>query len=139
MALAVGCAASGARKPIRPAPAPADHQRRLHAAPARTHDTYAQKLRRTHATRPPYGNQDEDSLRATKSCGVKHVPLGNEEVFADRWDYREGDRDIHPGDIVLSRFQGRGDGKGTMPDMIRRFMKPVTAKGYAVARREDYL
>ena len=94
---------------------------------------------RTPATRQPYGTYDEDTLRAAKSCGVKYVPLGNEESFADRWDYREGDRDIHPGDIVLSRFQGRGDGKGTMPDMIRRFMKPVTAKGYAVGRREDYL
>ncbi len=89
--------------------------------------------------RPPYGNYDEDSLRAAKSCGVKHVPLWNEEVFADRWDYRESDRDIHPGDIVLSHFRGKGDGKGTMPDMVRRFMKLVTAKGYAVARLEDYL
>lgn len=89
--------------------------------------------------RPPYGNYDEDSLRAAKSCGVKYVPLWNEEVFADHWDYREGDRDLHPGDIVLSHFRGKGDGKGTMPDMIRRFMKLVTAKGYAVARLEDYL
>ncbi|WP_327697165.1 polysaccharide deacetylase family protein [Streptomyces sp. NBC_00459] len=89
--------------------------------------------------RPPYGNYDEDSLRAAKSCGVKHVPLWNEEVFADHWDYREWDRDIHPGDIVLSHFRGKGDGKGTMPDMVRRFMKLVTAKGYAVARLEDYL
>lgn len=66
-------------------------------------------------------------------------PLWNEEVFADRWDYREWDRDIHPGDIVLSHFRGEGDWKGTMPDMVRRFMKLVTAKGYAVARLEDYL
>ncbi|MDQ0932048.1 polysaccharide deacetylase family protein [Streptomyces turgidiscabies] len=286
-ALAVGCAAAGAPKPVRPAPAPAGHQQRLHAAPARALDAYAQKLRRTYATRaatakrwglteppliapppparkprlttrkgfevddhekrglppvfttiptrhkivfltiddgaekdpaflrmtdelkipytaflsdylvkedygyfrkmrdlgvvlnnhtlhhrylpalsyerqkaeicgmqdvigkrygtrpalfrPPYGNYDEDSLRAAKSCGVKYVPLWNEEVFADHWDYREGDRDIHPGDIVLSHFRGRDDGKGTMPDMIRRFMKLVTAKGYAVARLEDYL
>jgi len=89
--------------------------------------------------RPPYGNYDEDSLRAARSCGVKYVPLWNEEVFADHWDYREGDRDVHPGDIVLSHFRGRDDGKGTMPDVIRHFMKLVTAKGYAVARLEDYL
>jgi hypothetical protein len=70
---------------------------------------------------------------------VKYGPLWSEEVFADRWDYREGDRDVHPGDIVLRHFRGRGDGKGTMPDMIRRCMKLVTAKGCAVARLEDYL
>ncbi|GGX38182.1 polysaccharide deacetylase family protein [Streptomyces fructofermentans] len=89
--------------------------------------------------RPPYGNYDRNTLRAARSCGIEAVPLWNEEVFADRWDYREPDRDLHPGDIVLSHFRGRGEGRGTMPDMVRRFMELVTDKGYAVARLEDYL
>ncbi|MFJ4711156.1 polysaccharide deacetylase family protein [Streptomyces sp. NPDC088785] len=89
--------------------------------------------------RPPYGNYNQDTLKAAKSCGVKYAPIWNAEVFVDRMDYREWDRDIHPGDIVLTHFRGREDWKGTMPDMIRMFMKYVTAKGYAVARLEDYL
>ncbi|WP_020135757.1 polysaccharide deacetylase family protein [Streptomyces sp. 351MFTsu5.1] len=89
--------------------------------------------------RPPYGNYNEDTLRAAKSCGVRYAPIWNEEVFADHWEYRETDQDIHPGDIVLSHFRGRSDGKGTMPDMVRRFLDKVTAEGYAVARLEDYL
>ncbi|MER7758833.1 polysaccharide deacetylase family protein [Streptomyces sp. NPDC097619] len=89
--------------------------------------------------RPPYGNYNEDTLRAAKSCGVKSVPLWNAEVFPDRMDWREWDRDLHPGDIILSHFRGREDWKGSMPDMIRQVMKTVTAKGYAVARLEDYL
>ncbi|MFF7448511.1 MULTISPECIES: polysaccharide deacetylase family protein [unclassified Streptomyces] len=89
--------------------------------------------------RPPYGNYNKDTLRAAKSCGVKYAPIWNEEVFVDRWDYREWDRKIHPGDIVLSHFRGREDWKGTMPDMIRRFLDKITAEGYAVARLEDYL
>ncbi|MEV5906239.1 polysaccharide deacetylase family protein, partial [Streptomyces sp. NPDC052127] len=89
--------------------------------------------------RPPFGNYDQDTLRAAKTCGVRHVPLWAEEVFVDHWEYREWDQDLHPGDIVLSHFRGRGDWKGTMPDMIRRFLNKVTAKGYAVARLEDYL
>jgi peptidoglycan/xylan/chitin deacetylase (PgdA/CDA1 family) len=89
--------------------------------------------------RPPFGNYNEDTLRAAKACGIKAVPLWNEEVFADRWDYREWDRDLHPGDIVLSHFRGKEHWKGTMPDMVRRFMKLVTDRGYAVARLEDYL
>lgn len=89
--------------------------------------------------RPPFGNYNEDTLRAAKTCGVKYAPLWNEEVFVDRWDYREWDRRIHPGDIVLSHFRGREDWKGTMPDMIRRFLNKITAEGYAVARLEDYL
>ncbi|WP_328300341.1 polysaccharide deacetylase family protein [Streptomyces sp. NBC_00435] len=89
--------------------------------------------------RPPYGNYNEDTLRAAKSCGVKAVPLWNEEAFPNRMDWREWDRDLHPGDIILTHFRGKEDWKGSMTDMIRHVMKTVTDKGYAVARLEDYL
>ncbi|MGA5519567.1 polysaccharide deacetylase family protein [Streptomyces pseudogriseolus] len=89
--------------------------------------------------RPPYGNYDKTTLRAAKSCGITHVPLWNAEVFVDHWEYREWDREIHPGDIVLTHFRGREDWDGTMRDMVRRFLDKVTAEGYAVARLEDYL
>lgn len=89
--------------------------------------------------RPPFGNYNKDTLRIAKSCGVKYVPLWNEEVFVDRWEYREWDRKLHPGDIVLSHFRGKGEWKGSMTDMVRRFLDKVTAEGYAVARLEDYL
>ncbi|MBW5481440.1 polysaccharide deacetylase family protein [Streptomyces bambusae] len=89
--------------------------------------------------RPPYGNYNEDTLKAAKSCGIKHVPIWNAEAYPDRMEYREWDRDLHPGDIILTHFRGREDWKGTMPDMIRQVMKTVTDKGYAVARLEDYL
>ncbi|WP_246458835.1 polysaccharide deacetylase family protein [Streptomyces himalayensis] len=89
--------------------------------------------------RPPFGNYNRDTLRAAKSCGIKAVPLWNAEAFPDRMDWREWDRDLHPGDIILTHFRGREDWNGTMPDMIRHVMKVITAKGYAVARLEDYL
>ncbi|NBE53727.1 polysaccharide deacetylase family protein [Streptomyces boluensis] len=89
--------------------------------------------------RPPYGNYNRDTLKAAKACGVKAVPLWNAEAFADRMDWREWDRDLHPGDIILTHFRGKEDWKGTMPDMIRRLLKTVTDKGYSIARLEDYL
>ncbi|MFF7659422.1 polysaccharide deacetylase family protein, partial [Streptomyces canus] len=89
--------------------------------------------------RPPYGNYNEDTLSAARSCGIRYAPIWNEEVFVDHWEYRELDQRIHPGDIVLSHFRGRKDWKGTMTDMVRRFLDKVTAEGYAVARLEDYL
>ncbi|GAB2722661.1 polysaccharide deacetylase family protein [Streptomyces bullii] len=89
--------------------------------------------------RPPFGNYDRATLHAAKACGIRYVPLWNEEVFVDRWEYREWDRALHPGDIVLSHFRGREHWKGAMPDMIRRFLNKVTAEGYAVGRLEDYL
>ncbi|MET9725796.1 polysaccharide deacetylase family protein [Streptomyces zaomyceticus] len=89
--------------------------------------------------RPPYGNYNEDTLRAAKSCGVEAVPLWAAEAFPDHMEWREWDRDLHPGDIVLTHFRGKGDWKGTMPDMIRRVMNVITSKGYAVAKLEDYV
>ncbi|MCX4669303.1 polysaccharide deacetylase family protein [Streptomyces sp. NBC_01381] len=89
--------------------------------------------------RPPYGNYNVDTLRAAKSCGIKAVPLWASEAFVDRMEWREWDKDLHPGDIILTHFRGREHWKGTMPDMIRKVMKTVTDKGYAVARLEDYL
>ncbi|MBD0710082.1 MULTISPECIES: polysaccharide deacetylase family protein [unclassified Streptomyces] len=89
--------------------------------------------------RPPYGNYNEDTLRAAKSCGVKAVPLWAAEAFPDHMEWREWDRDLHPGDIVLTHFRGKEEWKGTMPDMIRHVMDVITAKGYAVAKLEDYV
>ncbi|MBB5124155.1 polysaccharide deacetylase family protein [Streptomyces griseoloalbus] len=89
--------------------------------------------------RPPYGNYNKATLRAAKACGIRYAPLWNAEVFADRWEYREWDRALHPGDIVLTHFRGREEWKGTMRDMVRRFLNKVTAEGYAVGRLEDYL
>ncbi|MFG3152881.1 polysaccharide deacetylase family protein [Streptomyces sp. NPDC048219] len=89
--------------------------------------------------RPPFGNYNQDTLRAAKSCGIRYAPIWNEEVYVDHWEYREWDRDLHPGDIVLTHFRGRNDWDGTMTDMVRRFLNRVTAEGYAVARLEDYL
>ncbi|WP_240110630.1 polysaccharide deacetylase family protein [Streptomyces sp. MUM 203J] len=89
--------------------------------------------------RPPYGAYNRDTLRAARSCGIKAVPLWAAEAFPDRMEWREWDRDLHPGDIVLTHFRGRTLWNGSMADMIRRAMDTITAKGYAVARLEDYV
>ncbi|KUN08314.1 polysaccharide deacetylase [Streptomyces yokosukanensis] len=89
--------------------------------------------------RPPYGNYNEDTLRAAKSCGIKYAPIWNEEVYVDHWEFREDDQRIRRGDIVLTHFRGRSDWNGTMIDDMRRFLDKVTREGFAVARLEDYL
>jgi peptidoglycan/xylan/chitin deacetylase (PgdA/CDA1 family) len=89
--------------------------------------------------RPPYGNYNQDTLRAAKACGIRYVPIWNEEVYVDHWEYREDDQKMRRGDIVLTHFRGRSDWNGTMVDDMRRFLNKVTREGYAVARLEDYL
>jgi len=89
--------------------------------------------------RPPYGEYTETTLRVAASCGVTAVPLWNEEAFPDRIEYRYADRKLHPGDIILTHFRGRGEWKGSMDDMLRRVVDAATAQGFAIARLEDYL
>ncbi|WP_446751066.1 polysaccharide deacetylase family protein [Streptomyces sp. CLV115] len=89
--------------------------------------------------RPPYGNYNGDTLRIAKSCGIKAVPLWNAEAFPDHMEWREEDEDLHPGDIILTHFRGRGEWDGSMTDLVRAVMKTVTDRGYAVARLEDYV
>ncbi|MFB6992169.1 polysaccharide deacetylase family protein [Streptomyces sp. NPDC056178] len=89
--------------------------------------------------RPPYGNYNGDTLRIAKSCGIKAVPLWNAEAFPDRMEWREGDQDLHPGDIILTHFRGRKEWGAGMTDLVRAVMKTITDKGYAVARLEDYV
>ncbi|MQY35315.1 hypothetical protein SRB17_32880 [Streptomyces sp. RB17] len=95
--------------------------------------------RRPTVFRPPYGNYNQDTLRAARSCGIRYAPIWNEEVYVDHWEYREDDQKLHRGDIVLTHFRGRSDWNGTMVDDMRRFLDKVTREGYAVARLEDYL
>ncbi|MFG2818585.1 polysaccharide deacetylase family protein [Kitasatospora sp. NPDC048365] len=89
--------------------------------------------------RPPYGEYTATSLRIAAGCGITAVPLWNEEAFADHLEYRYADQRLHPGDIVLTHFRGPDSWKGTMTDMLRRFLDAATAQGFAVARLEDYL
>ncbi|PZG81921.1 polysaccharide deacetylase [Streptomyces sp. NTH33] len=89
--------------------------------------------------RPPYGNYNQDTLRAAEACGIEYAPIWNEEVHVDHWEFREDDKKLRPGDIVLTHFRGRNDWNGTMADAMRQFLNKVTAEGYAVARLEDYL
>ncbi|MER6301669.1 polysaccharide deacetylase family protein [Kitasatospora sp. NPDC001539] len=89
--------------------------------------------------RPPYGEYNDDTLRAAGSCGVQAVPLWNEEAFPDHMEWRYDDRKLHPGDIILTHFRGTDIWKATMPDLLRKVLNDVTAAGFALGRLDDYL
>ncbi|MET8542646.1 polysaccharide deacetylase family protein [Kitasatospora sp. NPDC004799] len=89
--------------------------------------------------RPPYGEYNDDTLRAAASCGVEAVPLWNEEAFPDHLEWRYDDRKLHPGDIILTHFRGTDIWKASMPDLLRKVVDEVTAQGFALARLDDYL
>ncbi|MFJ9696940.1 polysaccharide deacetylase family protein [Kitasatospora sp. NPDC101183] len=89
--------------------------------------------------RPPYGEYNDDTLRAAASCGVQAVPMWNEEAWPDRMDWRYDDQKLHPGDIILTHFRGTDIWKATMPELLRKVVNDVTAAGFSLARLDDYL
>ncbi|MFI8455620.1 polysaccharide deacetylase family protein [Kitasatospora sp. NPDC085464] len=89
--------------------------------------------------RPPYGEYNDDTLRAAASCGVQAVPMWNEEAFPDHMEWRYDDRQLHPGDIILTHFRGTDIWKATMPDLLRKVVNDVTAAGFTLGRLDDYL
>ncbi|GGX96679.1 hypothetical protein GCM10010324_48340 [Streptomyces hiroshimensis] len=88
--------------------------------------------------RPPFGDFDAETLAVAEDCGVRAAPLWNEEAFADRIDFRHDDQQFHPGDIILTHFNGPRAWGGTMCDMLRTVLRKLTEQGYALARLEDY-
>ncbi|MFF9348094.1 polysaccharide deacetylase family protein [Streptomyces sp. NPDC014734] len=88
--------------------------------------------------RPPYGNYNGDTLRIARSCGIRAVPLWNAEAFPDHMEWR-GDQALHPGDVILTHFRGRGEWGVGMTDLVRSVMRTITDQGFAVARLEDYV
>ncbi|MGW4898177.1 polysaccharide deacetylase family protein [Kitasatospora sp. NPDC004240] len=89
--------------------------------------------------RPPYGEYNADTLRAAASCGIEAVAMWNEEVFPDRMEYRQLDRRLNAGDIILTHFRGPDLWPGRMTDLLRKVLEEVTAQGFALARLDDYV
>ena len=57
----------------------------------------------------------------------------------DHRECREWDRDLHPGDIVLTHFRGREELEGHDDGHDPPVPEQGHGEGYAVARLEDYL
>ncbi|BCL28304.1 polysaccharide deacetylase family protein [Streptomyces aurantiacus] len=74
--------------------------------------------------RPPYGDYDDDTLRAAGDCGIAAVVL-----------WRDGDR-LRPGDILHCPA---GENGTTLVATTTRMLNRIQRQGFTVARLEDYL
>ncbi|MGW1030077.1 polysaccharide deacetylase family protein [Streptomyces sp. NPDC002577] len=90
--------------------------------------------------RPPYGNWNEETRAAARSCGIEAIVLWRETMQITNMRYQRGDRKLHPGDIVLAHFRGKGELKGTtLTEMTRNLLRRIQEQGFTVARLDDYL
>ncbi|WP_314248197.1 polysaccharide deacetylase family protein [Streptomyces kutzneri] len=89
--------------------------------------------------RPPFGNYNDDTLRAASECGVSSLVLWRVSMQISNFQYAEGSA-LKPGDIVLAHFRGPGELKGTTEtQMTTRMLQRIQEQGYRIGRLEDYL
>ncbi|WP_251071290.1 polysaccharide deacetylase family protein [Streptomyces sp. ISL-43] len=89
--------------------------------------------------RPPYGNYNDDTLRAAHECGISQLLLWRVSMQINNFQYAEGAA-LKPGDIVLAHFRGPSELKGTTEtEMTTRMLQRIQEQGYRIGRLEDYL
>lgn len=98
-----------------------------------TSDRYQQEFgRRPTLVRPPYGEFNDDTLRAAEDSGARHVVHWTAVIDEGEIEYAAGDR-LSAGDIVLMHFREafRAD--------VERFVDEAKRAGLRPALLEDYL
>ncbi|MFF3086742.1 polysaccharide deacetylase family protein [Streptomyces nojiriensis] len=89
--------------------------------------------------RPPFGNYNDDTLRAASECGVSSLVLWRVSMQINNFQYAQGSA-LKPGDIILAHFRGPSELKGaTEIQMTTRMLQRIQEQGYRIGRLEDYL
>jgi peptidoglycan/xylan/chitin deacetylase (PgdA/CDA1 family) len=82
--------------------------------------------------RPPYGEKNDDTLRAAWSCGLLAGFNWRESARNRHVAYQRPDNRIHAGDIILIHF------RDTFPDDFLAALLAIKASGLTPALLEDY-
>ncbi|MDA1360979.1 polysaccharide deacetylase family protein [Glycomyces luteolus] len=98
-----------------------------------TSDRYQREFgRRPTLLRPPYGEFNDDTLRAAEDSGVRHVVHWSAVIDEGAIEYAAGDR-LTSGDIVLMHF------REAFREDVERFVEEAERSGLRPALLEDYL
>ena len=82
--------------------------------------------------RPPFGNEDNITLKAAHDCGIKAAFMWKETVDKGKVRYQEGHK-VQPGDIILMHFR---------PAFVKDFLAALHAikrAGLTPALLENYV
>lgn len=88
--------------------------------------------RRPTLFRPPFGNKDATTLKATRDCGMTAAIMWKETVHKGKVRYQEGRR-VQPGDIILMHFR-----KDFVADFLAA-LRAIRKAGLTPALLEDYV
>lgn len=93
----------------------------------------AQYGRRPTLFRPPFGEKDDDTLRAAYDCGIQAGFFWTETVDRGKVFYQTADKRIQPGDIILMHF------RDAYADDFLAALTAIKASGLTPALLEDYV
>jgi peptidoglycan/xylan/chitin deacetylase (PgdA/CDA1 family) len=82
--------------------------------------------------RPPYGNYDQNTLRAAATCGMRAMVLWTATVDGGHVQFQAGTK-LRPGDIVLMHF------RKTFKEDYTAFVKQAKKDGLAPVALLDFL
>jgi peptidoglycan/xylan/chitin deacetylase (PgdA/CDA1 family) len=82
--------------------------------------------------RPPFGNHDHNTLRASHDCGMKAAFFWKETTNKGKVRFQEGPG-VKPGDIILMHFRDR------FPDDFLAVLQAIHKAGLTPAKLEDYI
>lgn len=88
--------------------------------------------RRPTLLRPPYGAQDDATVRSAADCGISHVVNWSAEIANGKTTFAAGDR-LKPGDIVLAHF------RHTFAADVAEFVRQIDRADLRPALLENYL
>jgi peptidoglycan/xylan/chitin deacetylase (PgdA/CDA1 family) len=83
--------------------------------------------------RPPYGDEDDDTLAAAASCGLGDAFFWTETVTNGRVNYQTSLHRVQPGDIVLMHF------RTTFDEDFVAALRAIHDSGLTPALLEDYV
>ncbi len=83
--------------------------------------------------RPPYGDENDNTLRAAASCGLPATFSWRETVVNGQVRYQTTEHKIHPGDIILMHF------RTTFDEDFVAALRAIAASGLIPALLEDYV
>lgn len=82
--------------------------------------------------RPPFGEKDDNTLRAASDCGIKACFFWTETVDKGKVFYQTAEKRIQPGDIILMHF------RDAYADDLLAALTAIKASGLTPALLEDY-
>lgn len=89
--------------------------------------------RRPQLFRPPYGEYNDDTLRAAAACGIKATVLWSAVMQGGTLHYQTPATSLKPGDIILLHY------KPELQQDLELLIRSIHEQGFQIGQLEDWI